>query len=397
VSVPRRIPVAKPSFDEEEERLVCDALRSGWVTQGPRVEEFERRLAGAVGAAEAVAVSSGTAALFLSLHALGIGPGAEVIVPSLSFIASANAIVHCGATPVFVDVDPRTYNIDPSEVAAAITPRTRAVLVVHQLGMPADLDRIEHIARPRDIRVIEDAACAIGSRFKGRPVGSSGNPVAFSFHPRKVLVTGEGGMITTNDADLAARLRRLRHQGMSVSDMERHRGDRVIIEEYPEIGYNYRLSDLHAALGLAQLTKLDRFLDRRRALAARYHTALRELESVEPPVTPDYAEPNFQSYIVRLRDADQSLRDRVLNEMQRRGVATRRGLMASHHEPCYRGARRSGSLPHTTAAAQQTMILPMYPDLTEDDQAYVMSALRDVIRSLRSETGMNHHAGGQAR
>lgn len=377
-----RIPVAKPSFDEEEERMVCEVLRSGWVTQGPRVEEFERLLAATVGATEAVAVSSGTTALFLSLHALGIGPGAEVIVPSLSFIASANAIVHAGATPVFVDVDPRTYNIDPQAIEAAISPCSRAVMVVHQLGMPADLDSIADIARRRGLLLVEDAACALGSRYRGRAIGGSGHPAAFSFHPRKVVVTGEGGMITTDDAELAVRLRRLRHQGMSISDIARHQAVQVINEEYAEIGYNFRLSDLHAAVGLVQLRKLDRFLARRREIAARYDAALREIEGVVPPFVPDYAQPNYQSYIVRLDAADEVQRDQVLNEMQRRGVATRRGLMAAHREPCYRDAHIAGSLQHTEAATAQTMILPMYTDLTEDQQAYVISTLREVLAEV---------------
>jgi dTDP-4-amino-4,6-dideoxygalactose transaminase len=357
---PSGIPVAKPCFDAEEERLVLEVLRSRWVTQGPRVEEFERRFAEAVGAAEAVAVSSCTSALFLALHVLGIGPGDEVVVPSLSFIASANAIVHAGATPVFADVERRTYNLDPRAVAAAIGPRTRAILVVHQLGLPADLARLEAVARERGVAVVEDAACAVGSKLDGRPIGSSANLACFSFHPRKILVTGEGGMIVTRDAQLAARLRRLRHQGMSVSDLERHRSQQPLPETYPEIGYNFRLSDLHAALGIAQLAKLAGFLARRRQLAARYDAALAELPGVEAPFAPPGAEPSHQSYIVRLRDADAARRNFVLGELQRRGVSTRRGLMASHLEPCHAGARVGGPLPETELAAAQTLLLPIF-------------------------------------
>jgi dTDP-4-amino-4,6-dideoxygalactose transaminase len=378
----RRVAVAKPSFDEEEERLVLEVLRSGWVTQGPRVEEFERRFAARVGTADAVAVSSGTTALFLAMHVLGIGAGDEVIVPSLTFIASVNAIVHCGATPVLVDVDPRTYNLDPDAVEAAVTPRTRAIMVVHQLGMPADLDRIEAIGRRHGIHVVEDAACALGSSYKGRPIGGSGNLAAFSFHPRKVVVTGEGGMITTNDAALAARLRRLRHQGMSISDIERHRADRVINETYPEIGYNYRLSDLHAAVGIAQLAKLDLLVARRRAVAAYYGEALRRLPVIEPPFVPDFAEPNYQSYIVRLGVGGEAERNSILDEMHRRGVAMRRGLMAVHREEPYRGARIAGSLDHTELATDQTMILPLYAGLTDEEQRYVIENLTEVVSAL---------------
>ena len=383
----RRVPVARPSFDEAEERALREVLRSGWVTQGPRVAEFERRFAERVGAAEAVAVSSGTAALFLSLHALGLGPGDEVVVPSLTFIASANAVVHCGAEPVLVDVDPRTYNIHAEVVEAALTPRTRAVVVVHQLGLPADLAPIQELARRHGLHVVEDAACAVGSRYRGHPIGSSGDPCCFSFHPRKLLVTGEGGMITTGDAKLAARLRRLRHQGMSLSDMERHAADRVVIEEYPEVGYNFRLSDLHAAVGLAQLEKLEGFLARRRALAARYNAALAGREDVAPPFAPDFAEPNHQSYIVRLRGTDRAERDRVLDAMQRRGVATRRGLMAVHREACYRQARVSGSLRHAEEADAQTLILPIHAELSDEDQDYAIRQLRETLEERRARGG----------
>jgi perosamine synthetase len=380
---PRSVPVAKPFFDAEEERLLLEALRSRWVTQGPRVEEFERRFAEAVGAAHAVAVSSCTAGLFLGLHALGIGPGDEVVVPSLSFIASANAVVHAGAAPVFADVDPRSYNLDPDAAAQAIGPRTRAILVVHQLGLPADLPRLEELARARGLALVEDSACAVGARLHGRPIGASGNLGCFSFHPRKVLVTGEGGMLVTADAALAERLRRLRHQGMSVSDLERHRSGRALPEEYPEIGYNFRLSDLHAAVGLAQLAKLEAFLARRRALAARYGAALAALPELEAPFAPQGAEPNYQSYIVRIRGAGEARRNAVLAELQRRGVASRRGLMASHREPCHRGAR-AGPLPETERAAAQTLLLPIFHELRDDEQDFVVDALRAALEATRA-------------
>lgn len=393
----RQVPLAKPCFDAAEERAIVEVLRSGWVTQGPRVEEFERRFAERVGAAQAVAVSSGTAALFLSLHALGIGPGDEVLVPSLSFIASANAIVHCGATPVFVDVDPTTYNLDPQQLEGALSPRTRAVLVVHQLGLPADLDALEASARRAGIQLVEDAACAVGSRYRGRPIGGSGRAVCFSFHPRKVLVTGEGGLITTQDAELAVRLRRLRHQGMSVSDLDRHLAEHAIVESYPEVGWNFRLSDLHAAVGIAQLAKLDELLARRRAIAARYAAALGSDARVEPPFVPGWAEPNHQSYIVRLRGSSAAQRDALLEAMRRRGVATRRGLMAAHLEPCHRGARVHGSLVHTEAAAAQTLVLPIYAELDEADQRYVIEQLFDALEESFPSRGRRSAGEGARR
>jgi dTDP-4-amino-4,6-dideoxygalactose transaminase len=382
----RSVPVARPCFDAEEERLLLETLRSRWVTQGPRVEEFERRFAAAVDARHAVAVSSCTTGLFLVLHALGIGPGDEVVVPSLSFIASANVVVHAGATPVFADVDARSYNLDPAAAAAAIGPRTKAILVVHQLGLPADLPRIEALARRHGLAVLEDSACAVGSRLAGRPIGSSQNPGCFSFHARKVLVTGEGGMIVTPDAELAAKLRRLRHQGMSVSDLERHRAARLLIEDYPEVGFNFRLSDLQAAVGIAQLAKLDAFLARRRLLAARYDAALAGFPEIEPPGAPPGAQPNYQSYIVRLRGAGAERRNRVMEELQRRGVASRRGLMASHLEPAQRGSRVAGPLAETERAAEQTLLLPIFHELSESDQDHVIASLREALDATAGES-----------
>jgi perosamine synthetase len=374
----RRVPLAKPSFGPEEERLLVQALRSGWVTQGPRVEEFEARFAEAVGAPHAVAVSSGTTALFLALHALGIGPGDEVIAPSLTFIATANAIVHAGATPVLVDVEPETCNLDPAAVAEAVTPRTRAILAVHQLGLPADLDALEAVAARHGLAFVEDAACAVGARHCGRPIGGSGRPCAFSFHPRKLLVTGEGGMLTLADTALAGRLRRLRHQGMSISDLERHRSERAVVESYPEIGYNFRLSDLQAAVGIAQLARLEAFLAERRRLAARYDAAFAGSHVLRPRA-PEWAAPNHQSYLVRLRGAGGEARQEVLDRLHARGIGARRGLMAVHLEPAYRDRPPRHPLPHSEAAAASTLVLPLVPGLADDDQDYVIDELRTAV------------------
>jgi perosamine synthetase len=381
---PRRtVPLARPSFDRSELELVAEVLRSGWVTQGPKVVEFERAFAAWIGAREAVAVSNATAALFLSLHAQGIGPGAEVLVPSLSFIATANCVVHAGATPVFVDVEPRTFNIDPDCIERAIGPATRAIVAVDQLGMPCEMERILEIASRHRLIVVEDAACAAGSRVNGRPLGAGKHATCFSFHPRKVLVTGEGGMITTDDAELAAMLRLLRHQGMSVSDLDRHRSQSMVIEEYPLVGYNFRLPDVLAALGIAQLAKLPEFLAARRAAAAHYDAALADLEYLELPAPPPGVEYNYQSYMVRLRGVDRTARNRVMDLLQRRGIATRRGLMAIHREACYSGAHRADALEHTEQATDQTLLLPMHAELTRDDLDYVVRELRDVLTLAR--------------
>ncbi|MES1213383.1 MAG: DegT/DnrJ/EryC1/StrS aminotransferase family protein, partial [Singulisphaera sp.] len=250
------IPITLPLFGPEEEQAAAAAIRSGWVTQGPQVAAFERAVAEYTGAAHAVAVSNCTTALHLALVLHGIGPGDEVICPSMSFIATANSIRYTGATPIFAEVDPRTYNLDPDAARDAITPRTKAILVVHQIGLPADLERFQALGREHGLAIIEDAACAIGSKYQGRQIGSCAETVCFSFHPRKVITTGEGGMITTNRADFAERLRLLRQHGMSVSDAARHSSKKVVIENYVCLGYNYRLTDIQGAIGVEQMKRL---------------------------------------------------------------------------------------------------------------------------------------------
>lgn len=279
----RSIPVARPSLGREEENAVVEVLRSGWVSQGPRVAEFESKFAEYVGAPHAVAVSSCTTALHLALVAADIKAGDEVLCPSLSFIATANAIVHVGAIPVFVDIDVSTYNIDPDCIESAITPRTRAILAVHQIGLPAPLKEIGEIASRHGLMVIEDAACAIGSEYQGKRVGLPYSSMAcFSFHPRKILTTGEGGMITTAREELATRLRKLRQHAMTVSDVARHSSSRVMIESYDEVGYNYRMTDLQAAIGMVQLRRLEEMLPKRRRLAERYSSRLSSVPGLAP-------------------------------------------------------------------------------------------------------------------
>ena len=264
------IPVMRPWLGAEEAAAAAEAVSSGWVAQGPRVAEFEEAFASAIGAGYAVAVSSCTAALHLALLAAGIGPGDEVVVPSLSFIATANAARYVGAVPVFADVDEATQNLTPATVEPCLTPRTRAVILVDQAGVPADLDAMHDLCGPRGITVVEDAACAVGSVYRGRPVGAGANLATFSFHPRKLLTTGEGGMLVTPDLDVAARLRRLREHGMDLSAAARHASRQPVIEHYLELGFNFRMTDVQAAIGLVQLGKLDQLIARRRLLAQRY-------------------------------------------------------------------------------------------------------------------------------
>jgi perosamine synthetase len=368
------IPITKPFFDAAEALAAKATVESGWVTQGPKVAEFEGVVAAVCGTAEAVAVCNCTAALHLSLVVSGVGPGDEVICPSMSFIATANSIRQTGATPVFADVDPRTYNLDPDAAEAAITPRTKAILVVHQIGQAADIDRFLNIGAKHGVKILEDAACAIGSRYKGRPIGSHSELVCFSFHPRKVISTGEGGMITTNNPEYARQLRLLRQHGMSVPDTVRHAAKRVVAEEYVCQGYNYRLTDIQAAIGIEQMKKLDWIVARRRELAARYLAALESHPWIRPPYVPDFAEPNFQSYAVHLTEDAPVGRDELLQWLLDQQIATRRGIMLSHAEPAYAG-HPAPSLPHSERASARSFLLPLYPQMTSEEQDLVIAAL----------------------
>jgi perosamine synthetase len=375
------IPVARPFIGVEEEQAVVEALRSGWVTQGPRVAKFEGAFSDYIGCGHSVAVSSCTTALHLALIALGVGSGDEVICPSLSFIATANCIRHVGATPVFCDIDLATYNLDPSEIVGLITPRTKAILVVHQIGLPAEMNTILAIAKEYGLAVVEDAACAIGSEYEGNLIGRPlGTLACFSFHPRKILTTGEGGMITTNDPLLADKLRKLRQHAMSLSDVVRHNAKQVATETYDEVGYNFRMTDMQAAMGLVQLDRLPDFLQRRRYLAARYNEALNSLSWLEVPFVPSNCRHNYQSYMVRLVDASAEKRDAVMQQMLEKNISTRRAIMAIHREVPYRSERWEKSLSKTNKVTDTALILPLFHDMAEADQDYIIETLYTTAR-----------------
>ena len=373
------IPVARPFIGTTEEQAVVEVLRSGWITQGPRVAEFEQKFSAFIGCSHAVAVSSCTTALHLALIALGIGVGDEVICPSLSFIATANSIAYVGATPVFGDIDLATYNLDPNCIEALITPRTKAILVVHQIGLPAEMNSLLQIAEKHHLALVEDAACAIGSEYEGRLIGAPiGTIACFSFHPRKVLTTGEGGMITTNDAAIAERLRRLRQHAMSLSDVARHSAKQVVTETYDEVGFNFRMTDMQAAIGITQLDRLSGFLERRRHLAAHYTAALQHLPWMVTPAAPANCRHNYQSYMVRLTGEHVSNRDAIMQELLEKKISTRRAIMAIHRELPYCSARWDRSLPHTNLATDTGLILPLFHQMTEPEQNYVIESLQAV-------------------
>jgi len=371
------IPIMKPWLGQEEASAAAEAVASGWVAQGPRVAAFEEEVARRVGAAHGVAVSSCTTALHLSLIIGGVGPGDEVIVPSLSFIATANAARYVGATPVFCDVEASTQNLTAETIERAITSATRAVIVVHQGGTPADIDAIHALCEPRGIAVIEDAACAIGSTYRNRPIGGHSSLVCFSFHPRKVITTGEGGMVLTLREDWADRLRRLREHGMSVSAADRHASRDLVIEQYLETGFNFRMTDIQAAVGLVQLERLEAIVERRRALAHRYHEHLADVPGLEMASDPPYGRTNFQSFWIVLPDAFPVRRDDLLRMMMDRGMSPRRGIMAAHLEPAYQGAAVRAPLPVTERLTGRSLLLPLFHAMTDEQQDRVIDVVKD--------------------
>jgi dTDP-4-amino-4,6-dideoxygalactose transaminase len=369
------IPVMKPWLGAEEADAAAEAVRSGWVAQGPRVAEFEAAFAAHLGTGHAVAASSCTTALHLAMVLAGLGPGDEVVVPSLSFIATANAPRYVGATPVFADVELASQNLTPDTVEAVLSPATRAVIVVDQGGAPADVEAIGRLCRERNIVLIEDAACALGSTFAGRPSGAAAELATFSFHPRKLVTTGEGGMLLCQSPEVAERARRLREHGMSVSAAERHRSGVPVLERYLETGFNFRMTDVQAAIGLVQLGRLPAMVVRRRELARRYSDAFAGLAGVLTASDPLDGTTNFQSYWLLLPPDAPVGRNDLLEALGRENIWARRGIMAAHREPAFAGHPHV-ALPVTERLTDNSLILPLYHTMSLSDQDRVIDTVR---------------------
>jgi dTDP-4-amino-4,6-dideoxygalactose transaminase len=372
----------QPFHGAEEIAAVTEVNSSGWVAQGPRVAAFETAFASHQQADLAVAVSSCTTALHLALIVAGVQAGHDVVVPSFSFIATANAAVYVGARPVFADVDLQTGTLTAETVAAALTPNTTAVIAVDQGGVPVDLDAIRAICDPRGIVVVQDAACGAGSTYKGRPVGAGAEIAAWSFHPRKIITTGEGGMITTSRADWAQRARRLREHAMSVSAADRHASVLAPPEQYLEVGYNFRMTDLQAAVGLVQLDRLDGVVQRRREIAAGYAKAVNELPGLRLVADPAWGTTNFQSCWLEVGPHYPWDRDGLLMALAEADISARRGIMASHRQPAYANIDTGDlPLPVTEYLTDNTLILPLFHQMSESEQARVIDVLRSGARA----------------
>lgn len=374
------IPIAKPYLTEHDAQAAYDAIMSGWITQGPRVQEFEEKFAAYTGAKHAVAVSNCTTGLHLAMIVAGIGAGDEVICPSMSYIASANSIMYVGATPVFAEVHPETYNLDVLDVERRITSKTKAILLVHQIGMPADIDAFSALCSKHNLILIEDAACAAGSSYKGKKIGAHSDLVCFSFHPRKVISTGDGGMVTTNNDAYAERMKLLRQHGMSINAGARHGATKIMFEDHLEVAYNYRMTDIQAAVGIQQLAKLDWIVEERRKIAQRYLHELADITCIRLPREEDGYFTNWQSFSIFLKENAPLSRNDLMQALLDKGIASRRGVMTSHRETAYKAMCQGLSLPRTELACDSSIIIPLYVPMDANDVSTVIAALKELLK-----------------
>jgi dTDP-4-amino-4,6-dideoxygalactose transaminase len=376
----RLIPIAAPATGDEEWHAIREPLVNGWLTQGPKVAAFEAAFARRHGVQHAIATTSCTTALHLILVAMEIGPGDEVIVPAFTWVATANVVLYCGATPVFVDIDKATFNADAAQIAAKVTPRTKAIIAVHLFGLCADIDAIA--AAAPGIPIIEDAACAAGATYKGRSAGALGLAAAFSFHPRKSITTGEGGMVATNDAALSEKMDMLRNHGASVSEEQRHHGSHPhLLPEFNLLGYNYRMTDLQGAVGLVQLRKMDQYIAERGRWAEYYRRELSELSWLRPPAAIPGCVHGWQSYVCYVDDKKAPReRNEIMDQLKNEGIATRPGTHAVHMLGLYRTryGTKPADFPNSRDCEFQTLAIPLHNRMEPEDYRRVVAALREL-------------------
>ncbi len=376
----KQVPFLRPWLGDEEADAVREVIKSGWICLGPKVAEFERRIAARVGAKHGVATTAATTALHLALKCNGLGRDDEVILPSFTCMANANAVIIAGGICRFADIERKTYNLDPDDLEKRITPKTRAIMMVDQIGLPADLDRFKAVAKKHGLILVDDAATALGATYKGKPVGGHGVTTCYSFHPRKMITTGEGGMMMTDDDAIAERARQLRSTGASISDLVRHQAKGALFQQYFDAGYNYRMTDMQGAMGLVQLDKLEAIIAQRAAQAKLYDELLAPLDEVIPPFVPEYATHAWSSYCIRLGSKARVVADDVVKRMAERNVSCRRGIQPLHHEPYFEEHMKGLVLPETESAARETLFLPIFPGLREEEQRTVIAALKESLR-----------------
>jgi len=373
------LPIAKPYLIEEDAQAAYDTILTGWITQGPKVLEFEDKFKEYTGAKHAIAVSNCTTALHLAMIVAGISQDDEVICPSLSYIATANCIRYVGARPVFAEVKAEDYNIDLVDAEKKITSKTKAILIVHQVGLPANIEGFRELCDKHNLVLIEDAACAAGSGYKNNKIGSHSDLVCFSFHPRKVISTGDGGMITTTKQEWADRLRLLRQHGMSVNDRVRHESSKVIFEDHVELGFNYRMTDIQAAVGIKQLEKLDWIVEERRKIGIQYNEAFKDIDFIRLPMEGPNDYFNYQSYSIYLKQNCPISRNDLMQAMLNRKIATRRGVMTTHRETAYKQYCKGLSLPVSEDAQDRSIIIPLFVPMTNEEIKTVIDNFRECL------------------